>query len=107
MKKYFFGLVIFLTLNGCVVTHTNYNLMEFDKSMLGSKTQIVTKAFNGSALILSLLPIGEEPDTKASLMELMTENKCTALKNIEIEFYQRSFILVGFPRTIISAHCIK
>ncbi|MBE7412910.1 MAG: hypothetical protein L6Q54_13930 [Leptospiraceae bacterium] len=94
-------------LSSCIVSHSNNNLIEYEWSSLDSKIQLVTKSYNGNALILGMLPTGEEPDTKLALLDLMTENKCKDLKNIEIEFYQRNFILVGFPRMIISAQCLK
>lgn len=66
----------------------------------------IAHKISGDLLIFGLIPVGPTPDIKEALLRTAVEYNCQELKNIELEYFNHSYILISFPRLLIQADCV-
>ncbi len=89
---------------GCMLPLASKNLYQIDLSIKASRVEIEQK---GTLLIFSVIPISEALDSKDVLIQLMEDEGCSDLKNIDIQYWNYSFYLVSWDKVRVIADCIK
>jgi hypothetical protein len=98
--------ILFLALWNCMVPFSQkIMVLESRSDELKSVTRIEHEE-KGDILLLGLIPLGETPDIKQVLIKTRLAYNCSDLKNVEIEYYNHFFLLISFPKMLISADCV-
>lgn len=79
----------------------------FDKYDPESKGNRIRKTVHGPAVVFSAFPVGDSMDSKDAIEELRKVNNCKDLKNLDLEFFHQSFLVVSFQKMVIHADCDK
>ena len=61
----------------------------------------------GTALILSVIPLGDSLDLKAELEIFKKNYLCVNVENIDVQYFNHSFFLVSWDRMLIRADCVR
>ena len=93
-----------LGLSACIVPMGSKTLLDFSATV--DAVRVVHKK-QGTLLILSAIPTAELLDIKTEMEALKAGQKCAALKNVDIQYYQQSFAIVGFEQLVLRADCVK
>ncbi len=89
---------------GCMLPLASKNLYQIDLSVKASRVEIEQK---GTLLIVSMIPISEPLDSKDVLIQLMEDEGCSDLKNIDIQYWNYSFYIISWDKVRVIADCIK
>lgn len=87
-----------------MVPLANRQMLEFNGE---TSVNRVSYDFQGAALLFSILPLDTPLDMKEKLDELKKLKGCNRLTNIDILYYNYTFLVVGFEKVRINADCIK
>jgi hypothetical protein len=66
----------------------------------------VQKSDTGFSL-LGLIELAEPASANHLFDELLAENSCNKLDNVEIDYYQINFLLFGLPKVRVKADCVQ
>ena len=93
-----------LLFGGCMLPLASKNYMRMDLSVKAPRVEIEQ---TGMMYLLSVLPLREPLDTKDVLLELMEEEECSDLKNIDIQYWNHSYYLLSWDKVRVIADCVK
>lgn len=91
---------------GCITPFSQKILLLESQSPAATGSVKIAHKISGDLLIFGLIPVGPTPDIKQALLRTAAEYNCQELKNIEMEYYNHSYLLVSFPRLLIQADCV-
>jgi len=103
-KKTLSGLVFLAILGNCALPYADKQFLNFDPS---SKAERVKYEIMGEHFLFIKIKSGDSPSILTAMNALAKINSCNDLKNIDIEFYENYYLLIGFPKLVIRADCIK
>jgi hypothetical protein len=89
---------------GCMLPLASKNLYQIDLNVKASRVELEQK---GTLFLLSMVPISEPLDSKDVLMQLMEDEGCSDLKNIDIQYWNYSFYVISWDKVRVIADCIK
>lgn len=95
---------ILLTGSSCMLPLASKNFQAYEPNSKGDR---VKHAKKGSLLILNVLPTGKSVDIKDELSRMKESYQCSTLKNIDTQFFNYSFYIVGWEKLVITADCEK
>ena len=96
-------LVLFIT-SSCMLPLANRQMLEFNGETSNNR---VTQEFQGATFLFSIIPLGDTMDIKIKLDEMKRMKGCNKRTNIDILYFNYSFLFVGFEKIRINADCIK
>ena len=88
----------------CAVPFADKQFFDIDLNLTNATR--VTQEFIGDVTII-LIPTGESPSISESINNMKARYGCKSLKNIDAEFFHNYYYVVGFPKLILRADCIK
>ncbi|MBE7412909.1 MAG: hypothetical protein L6Q54_13925 [Leptospiraceae bacterium] len=100
----FFGFIFTVVLSNCALPYADKQFLNFDSS---SKAERVKYEIMGENFLFLKIKSGDSPSIRTAINVLAKINSCKDLKNIDIEFFENYYFLVGFPKIIILADCVK
>ena len=99
--------VLFST--ACISPYTKRLLINTDPAAEVETNTIYETVDGELRLLMGLLPLSSKPftpDIKLVLESVREKYGCDSLRNIDIEYYNYSYIVVSRPRMILQAECI-
>ena len=103
LNKTLFILVMTYLISNCSLPYADKHFLNFDPAI---KADRVKYEVMGPVLILKI-KTGESPSVIEALNATAKINSCTDLKNIDIEFFENYYYIIGFPKLLIQADCVK
>ncbi len=105
MKKInILSLLAFTLLYNCALPFADKQFFDVDLNLTNAAR--ITQEFTGDATII-LIPTGDSPSISESIKNMKMRYGCKSLKNIDAEFFHNYYYIVGFPKLILRADCIK
>jgi pentatricopeptide repeat protein len=71
------------------------------------RIQMKSTGFAVGLPIIGYFRLGSPREANALLDEMLAENSCIKLDNVEIDYYDLNFILFSLPRVKIHADCVQ
>ena len=90
--------------SSCMLPLANKTYLEHDPNVDAPR---VTYENQGTVFLFSWIPTGKPLDIKTELAALKSKQSCRAMKNIDVQYFNYSFYIVGFDKVLIRADCIK
>ncbi|MEQ8350831.1 MAG: hypothetical protein RH862_05065 [Leptospiraceae bacterium] len=95
---------LMIVAGNCMLPLANKTYLEHDPDVNAPR---VTYEKQGAALIFSVIPTGEPLDLKRELQLMRNRHSCRTLKNIDAQYFNQSYYIVGFGKLFIRADCVK
>lgn len=101
-----------LLAGSCRTTFSDKQFLFYDPGVDKSVRRVERK-FTGEDFMVGIVPgnayitEGKSFSVPALLRETRLLEGCSELKNIDIEFYSEFYVLIGMPKAIVRADCIR
>ncbi len=101
-----FFLSLSLALNVLASCTIPYSKQIYRSEPIHPTSDAVQKSATGFSLF-GLIEFSEPAPANKLFDELLAENSCNKLDNVEIDYYQINFLLFGLPKVRVKADCVQ
>lgn len=113
MKNKIYKLIFLLSLlpvvtSSCVSAYTDRIYLAVDPTADKAEKTIREEVESDLLLLFGMLPLSKKgtPDIKTVLADIQRKHGCESLRNVDIEYYNLSYIVVSKPKMVVTADCI-
>ncbi|MBU44142.1 MAG: hypothetical protein CMN76_13045 [Spirochaetaceae bacterium] len=93
-----------LLAGNCMLPVASKTFLEHDPD---SRAPRIEYENQGTLLLFSMIPTEDPLDIKTELEAMRARHSCRELKNIDLQYFNHSFYIVGWGKLLIRADCEK